>query len=323
MSKITDSFSSANVNYPIKLIKDKVFCNSITTNGFVTPIHLQWIPTNKCNFNCSFCSCRDRDLTMEHDISHARDAIEQFAAIGTESVTITGGGEPTLYKHFDDLIKIFLNNNIEIGLVTNGLKYKNLNYDLLKNMRWLRLSLSDEYGPIEKMIDVLETLNNNLGPIDLSTSYVVTQFNVERISAIIETANRLKLSHVRIVNDILNPMGMRDNCSELFKQHDLSRIIFQPRSEYLPGVKDCWISLAKPIIGADENIYPCCGVQYAIKDTKKDLTDQFSMGSLADIDEIWSEQKRFNGSVCEVCYYTGYNELISRLKAPVKHLKFI
>jgi len=60
------SYSSANI-FPMKIFRNYDLINFILKHKMIIPYHLQFNPTNKCNFNCSFCSCSNRDRELEFD----------------------------------------------------------------------------------------------------------------------------------------------------------------------------------------------------------------------------------------------------------------
>ncbi len=315
------SFSAANAALPIKLIKNTAFAGD-AARGVVRPVHLQWIPTNRCDADCSFCSCSKRDTHQEQNIDRARAAIEIFAGLCARAVTITGGGEPMLYPYIYDLIDIFVKNGIEIGLVTNGRKWRKWDMGALRNLRWLRISISDEYN-FDEFGEQMRTIAGLRG-VDVALSYVITDApNYDKIRTAMNTVNELGLTHIRFVNNIIDPTKTAVDFREIFNDMETDRAIIQPRADFEPGASACLISLCKPIIGADEKIYPCCGVQYAAEEKSLDLTSAFRMGDMADAPDIWRHQWAFDGSKCVRCYYGGYNRILSAMGDPVRHIEFL
>jgi MoaA/NifB/PqqE/SkfB family radical SAM enzyme len=260
---------------------------------------------------------------MEIDMPRSRVAIEQFAELGARAVTITGGGEPMMYSHIGELINCFVKNKIEIGLVTNGINYKTWDYDVLSQIRWLRMSIHDEYD-FWNFDGKIETITKNLSSVDVALSYVVGQTpDNNKINQAMQMTNKYELTHIRYVSDIL-AAAPRDNGSiSIADGVNTSRAIFQPREQYETNNSDCWISLAKPVVAADGHIYPCCGVQYARPGRTRDMNPEFDMGEIKHVFDIWSHQFPFDGSRCEKCYYGGYNRTLAAMRSPVRHTHFI
>ena len=320
---ISDSFSSADAVVPVKLLRNSTFIQG-TQCGVIRPIHIQWMPTNVCDQKCSFCSCSERDKKMSLDIDRSREAIEMFARLGTKAVTITGGGEPMLYPHISALMDTFKKNGIEMGLVTNGLAYSHWDYARLDNLRWLRMSISDEYD-FDGFEEKIKHIKAYLPTVDIALSYVLTKdFSRDKMIMAMRVTNENNLSHIRFVSDILNSdTPMRVDVESILNGLDTSRAIIQQRSKYTQGQRSCNISLAKPVIAADGNIYPCCGVQYAQGGGSRSMTESFSMGTIEDAETIWRTQQPFNGSRCDKCYYGGYNATIGNMIDYVRHEQFI
>ena len=108
MEEIVNSYSSASV-FPIKLLH-----NEIIKDGKIIPIHVQLIPTNKCNLNCKFCSCGDRRKDLELTLEECKKVIDIVSKRGTKSITITGGGEPLLHPDINKIIRYAGKKGIEV-----------------------------------------------------------------------------------------------------------------------------------------------------------------------------------------------------------------
>lgn len=126
-------------------------------DGKGMPIVTHIMPTDVCNFRCSFCSVQYREgdaLTM-HQIT---DYLDKLCVIGLKAVIISGGGNPILYKcpetkaNFNDLIDEIHGRNLQIGCISNGMKMKEypdgrtswvtVKPETLDKLTWLRISLS-------------------------------------------------------------------------------------------------------------------------------------------------------------------------------------
>ncbi len=321
--ELQKSFSSANIDIPVKMFKNRHFAESVQ-RGRIVPLHIQWMPTNKCNANCSFCSCFGRDKKLSLSIEDSRNTIETFAHLGTRAVTITGGGEPMLYPYIYDLFDVFQKNRIEIGLVSNALNITEWELNRMQRFRWVRLSVSDEYT--ETGFQKIAAVAAELESVDMALSYVVTKKpNPSKMRAALTLANERRMSHIRFVFDIRKNVDIKIDTEAVFENMDISRVIFQSRSEYVPGRRDCLLSLAKPLVYADGFIYPCCGTQYATAQAEAagEMLSDFRMGSLGDISDIWRHQWPFDGTRCEKCYYDNYNRFLSMMIDDVKHIDFV
>jgi len=316
------SYSSSNI-YPSKVLKAKELC--VSNFGFIHPIHVQLCPTNICNLNCSFCSCSKREKTQQLSIEELKKTIIDFYKLGTKAVTITGGGEPCCYEELSELLKILSDLRISSGMVSNGLLLEKHKY-YLNLLTWCRVSASDDRD-IDKLINVLQKVIPTVH-IDWAISYVVTaKFNIDKLAKIVQFANLNKLTHVRLVSDLLdldNLVSMESIKIQLEEMGiDDGLVLYQDRSNYVRGNSECRISLLKPVIAPDGFVYPCCGVQYALPDSEGLFPKQMRMCSIKEIPTYFCQQNIFDGSICEKCYYPAYNDVLETLTEHYDHGVFV
>jgi MoaA/NifB/PqqE/SkfB family radical SAM enzyme len=322
MDSKTISFTAAN-SIPVKIFKDVDLVYDLN-NGLIPPIHVQLIPTNRCNLKCSFCSCRKRNMNDELTLDQIETLCENLEIIGCKAATVTGGGEPLIHADISLILDSLCNHGIKVGLVTNGLLLHRLSREDFDKITWCRISCADERS-FDKARDVIEVAVKCGCKVDWAFSYVVGRnFNPENLNKYIAFANEYNFTHVRVVSDLLNLSNVK-NMDEIKPEVtvDDSRVIYQGRKEFDPGQKDCRISLLKPVIGADGFIYPCCGVQYAHFDEDLDNPRSMQMGRMEDIVAIYREQVCFNGVGCYRCYYKNYNDILGQMVGKMEHLEFV
>lgn len=323
---IKASFTAAD-SIPIKVLLDKDVIHNATVHEKLTPVHIQFLPTNRCNLNCNFCSCSERNKNLEINFEHAKRIIDKCKHLGTKSVTITGGGEPLLYSKFDELVDYFWKNDIKIGLVSNGLLLHKAKKDCLKKLTWCRISNGDERKFDDLYQKRLSKIVNIASGVDWAFSHVVSSSaNHDEIRQLINFANKHNFTHVRLVSDLFQPHQIDMDTLKRFllkRGVDDSRVVYQQRKAYKRG-GDCFIGFLKPLIGPDEKVYACCGVQYALEYPSKDLPEELSLGDALDMDRIMERSNiPLNGSICAKCYYTNYNILLKGLLKEVVHKEFI
>lgn len=318
------SYISANA-IPSKVITNGEIMGQVK-NHRLKPIHIQLNPTNKCPLNCSFCSCKNRDKGAEYSWEGLVEAMDVFINQGTKAVTISGGGEPLSYPWINDCIAYLRKHDVEVGLVTNAILFHKLSPKIIPDLTWCRISLSDEN------IRVLRQLSDLLRPgCDWAFSYVLTKkFKEENVFKALEFANDRSFTHVRIVDDILDESQENDNMSDLreaVKTRGLNDdiVVYQGRKQYTKGHKKCLFSLLRPVVDATGLIIPCCGAQYAKNPPSLDFDETMVMGSISDMNEIWSSQTYFDGSVCSKCYYGDYNDMLNMVweHMSLKHKFFV
>lgn len=304
---------------PWKLLQAKEFA---VVEGAIRPIHLQLIPTNRCNGNCSWCSCSEVDRSVELKTDEILEILHYFKARGTKAITITGGGEPTLHQGLLEIVRICRDLNISVGLVTNGLLWaRGINPEYNRLIDWVRVSTigtDRENG----QSDVLRSIAISLPNVSVGASFTVDRNvclglaeSICRVSADIGN-----ITHVRFVQNILDPdVASMDNIERHIIGRALSgKAIFQRRSDYESGAQFCRMPMLKPMVDADGIVYPCCGVQYAseYQDELRKMPARYRMGHWTSYDSF----KPFDGSICRKCYYGNYNRFLEGLTTKVDHL---
>ena len=112
-------------------------------NKLSSPIFVEIDLTNKCNHDCPKCTGFRAEGGLESTIE-TEDAFKILSDIkecGVKSVTFTGGGDPTMHKDFDIIIKKAFDYGLEVGLITNGQSLKLKHFDnLIPACSWIRVS---------------------------------------------------------------------------------------------------------------------------------------------------------------------------------------
>lgn len=301
------SYTAAS-SVPYKLFRNRPLMRAFSL-GHVPLTHLQFAPTNRCNLKCSFCSCDNRTRDLEMPIEESVELAERVAELGCQSVTITGGGEPLLHPRINDIILAFANNDMDVGLVTNGeLILRLCEAELLT---WCRVSASDERA----IPSDLSAFVSAYPQVDWAFSYVLSSNpDIDNLKAHIEFAEEHDFMHVRVVSDILDPDDTAMHYARSLVDSPLA--IWQTRSFHEEGAKVCHVSQLKPQVGPDGMVYPCCGVQYAQESPSLDFS--MAMGHWRDL-----PFDSFDGSQCVRCYYGDYNRAVGAMVGEVAHGTFV
>lgn len=323
IEKVT-SYTSANA-LPIKIFKHPDLMQSMLEQKKIIPIHVQLVPTNRCNLACKYCSFKESDRTLELSKDDLEGIVDMCKELGTKGITITGGGEPLLHPYINELIRSIHNKGMKIGLVSNGKQLDRLEPENINLLTWYRISFDTNRKLDDTFIQNLDRIVEANKTCDLAFSYVVSsKTDGKDLKRLVEYANTHKFSHVRVVEDIFNPgiSSMRE-IKELLGDTNTDLVVFQGKKEHVRGERDCLISLVKPFIGADGYIYPCCGITYAHNDEQKREPASMRMGHWKDLPSIINEQKNYNGTLCDKCYYPEYNAVLKAVKGDIKHEEFI
>lgn len=108
------------------------------------PLSINLDLTSACNFACPHCVDSGIINTGESiDFSVIRSSLETLTRRGLLSVILIGGGEPTLHRDFEDVVRLSKQLGLQVGIVTNGTRLDRVAAvaALFEPKDWLRLSI--------------------------------------------------------------------------------------------------------------------------------------------------------------------------------------
>ena len=86
---------------------------------------------------------------------------------------------------------------------------------------------------------------------------------------------------------------------------------------------DLKVTGSKFCVGAGSILVHNCGSQYSKDPPPGDYDETMCMGIAVDLYEIYQQQRYFDGSQCDRCYYDDYNSLLNQMIEPVEHEEFL
>ena len=330
---------------------EKLFLNSAKTDVILQkkfpdltyPISVEMTLTNACNMNCVYCSdatLRSRQGMKEQiSLEEFKRLFDDLAKGGTKGIVIEGGGEPTMYSHFDEIVDYARAAGLAVGLITNG--SKRLSEETLSKFEWIRVSL-DASTPVEykklKGVDFYEKVIDNIAHYarycqTVGVGYVVTSQNISQIEPLVMRLRELKASYIQ-----LRPVV---DCEELYPHGvDLSYLKVYRTNSFgvqVDGMVDnatsgnhelpCYASSITSVISGDGSVYICGRLN--IYDWLKPI------GNIREksFSEIWNGEERrrqlemildaqFCEKNCPQCRVTKFNVLFNKLYA-IKSTHFI
>lgn len=111
----------------------------------LSPISINLDPTTFCNYACPHCIDGIHLNKGSFEFSQLRDSLQLLIKRGLKSVILIGGGEPTVYRQFPELVKFLKGHGLSIGIVSNGsggeMILKVASY--LRTGDWVRYSLDN------------------------------------------------------------------------------------------------------------------------------------------------------------------------------------
>ncbi len=129
----------------------------------IAPISINLDLTTACNFRCDHCIDWDiLNTKFNHDEQVLKDSLREMNSRGLRSVILIGGGEPTVYPGFSDMVRFIKELDMQVAVVSNGSGNRKIMEvaDCLDERDWVRLSLDS--GTNDTFIRMHNPVNKKL-----------------------------------------------------------------------------------------------------------------------------------------------------------------
>lgn len=347
----------------LKLFAHTEKINAIRKGERTAPLYVRIKPTNFCNQGCEYCHYSSgKYLELEGQESKnmipwdiMQEVINDFNEIGVKAITFSGGGEPLMYSHIIDTMKLVVDKGIDLSIITNGSLLTGQRADLLTYAKWVRISLdsarSETYSRIRKVpLKALEEIYSNIGNFaknkhkncELGINFVISHENSNEIYEAAEKLKALGVNHIKFAARITTDVGVyhapiKDKVVEQihqvteqlvgdgFKIINLYEDDFKLSSCFIRPYKRCVIKEVVCVIAADCKVYNCHDKAYLKNGIVGDLKEKT-------FNKIWFDPetiKRANEfdaheECCHHCVYDNRNILLNTfLSLDENHINFI
>jgi MoaA/NifB/PqqE/SkfB family radical SAM enzyme len=327
------------------------------------PVHIRIKPTNVCSHNCWYCAYRSDGLQLGMNMKEAdfiprqkmMEIIDDIIDMGVKAVTFSGGGDPFCYPYLYDAAIRLSKSPVKFAALTNGSLLKGRMAALFAaKAEWVRISMDGwddrsysryrkvPVGEFTKIVKNIRAFRRYGGSCYLGVSIIVGRGNASHIYGLIRSLKRTGANSIKIAPCIVSNDGMGNNLyhkpifdkvkAEIRKA--VKRLsgpsfeIFDAYHGQLESFKKdyrwCPYLQILPVIGADQNIYPCQDKAYNLKEGL--------VGSIKDrtFKDFWfSDKNKFfkidPGKVCNHhCVANSKNRMIiDYLNADRRHLEFV
>jgi sulfatase maturation enzyme AslB (radical SAM superfamily) len=188
---------------------------------------VNWCLGNICNFECSYCPSGLHDGSKHwpnpETIRNFILRVKESHPTKTLYFEFTGG-EVTLYKHFIDICKFCAEQNVKVGLISNG----------SRTLRWWEenkhyfdhvcLSYHPEFADDKHFIDVAKLLH------DIVRTHVNIMMSPEKFDHCYAVANKIK--NIGNMSMALQPL-IHDFGDTLYDYNDFQKKIFDKQHELI------------------------------------------------------------------------------------------
>lgn len=156
----------------------EIFGPTFQGEGMVIGQKTMFVRTAGCDYSCSWCDSSftwdgsGKNLIKQMEAEEIWTELRNLGGEGFSFVTISGGN-PALLKNLDELISILKENNIKIGLETQGSRWQDWFYDIDE----LTISPKPPSSNMDTDFTILDEMVNNLKNQNISLKVVI--FNDE------------------------------------------------------------------------------------------------------------------------------------------------
>lgn len=284
-------------------------------------------------------------------LEKALEIVNDCGDMGVQAVQFTGGGEPTLHKGFEQVVRRVLDRGMEFALVSNGVRITPELAKLIVRASWVRISLDaateETYTAVRRVHKshwqkALAAVGNLRAARDaqktdcvIGVGFVVTPDNWHEVRQAAMLAEDLGADNIRISAQFSNEderlfasfhsdaATMCKAAEELSDEHFTVYNRFGDRLEDLrlkqPEDKLCGYQFFTTYIGADLQVYRCCGYAYNDRGHIGDLRNQ-------SFKDFWLSQARlddqlnFDARGCERCQFRRINSALAYALQPSPQL---
>lgn len=309
--------------------------NSYREKSGRTIISTHISPEGSCNLKCSYCSVSKRERVNRIELDVVKNYVLALKTRGLKAVILTGGGEPTLYPYFNELVKwLKKEQGLSVALITNGTNTHLVEDDVWKMFSWVRVSLNffEDYQEKIKFPDI----NGILG-----ASMVYVGQSLEEMRQLSEFVDKEKVRYVRVLPNCLLAQ------EELIKEHQKIQVMLdeledkrffqQFKLHGLPCSEVCHQAYFRPYLSEVDGgiVFPCDSL--VLNDEQMHFNKQYAICTPDEILDFldYKIEMQFNAKkMCTGCVFTEniklleqwYNEGINRFeefKEVLVHEEFV
>lgn len=309
-------------------------------------------PEGSCNLKCPYCSVTYRKNTNRIKLEVIKDYVLKLKSRGLKAVILTGGGEPTLYKHFNELVRWLKDQNLSIALITNGTNSELVDDDVWKLFSWIRVSINLFSGWESRINIPIKFLSQDciLGMSHVFTvehEKIETTETLEYFNKISTLADKLNAKYIRVLPNCLleqeTLIRVHKGLDKLFTQLKDTRFFHQYKFHEAPKSSVCHQSYFRPYLseepfwktGEPGTVYPCDSV--VLNNSVTYFEQKYQLCSANDVLDYIDKKinhKFIACNDCKGCVFTNninaiddfINNKIDRFSeftSPIQHEEFI
>jgi organic radical activating enzyme len=286
-------------------------------------------PEGACNLKCPYCSVTHRKVHNRIDLDTIFKYVDDLMGLGLKAVILTGGGEPTIYPHFNKLVRGLKSRGLSVALITNGTQSRRVDPDVWGMFSWIRFSINMFKG-WDDSIKIPNHLTNDNCVI--GSSFVFTQkhekaesIDVDLLKRVAAVARRSDARYVRLLPNCLLPqkslIGSHDLLEELLQFVDDKIFFHQHKLHGSPNCSKCHQSHFRPYLsevphgdtGIPGSVYPCDSV--VLNNEYAEFVERYQLCAPGDVLKYMNgeiKQKFDAKEHCTGCVFTDTVNMLDR-----------
>jgi organic radical activating enzyme len=324
------------------------------SNQSKTIISTHISPEGACNLKCPYCSVTYRDTHNRIELDRIKEYVTILKNYGLRAVILTGGGEPTLYRQFNELVLWLKAQDLSIGLITNGTQTDKISKAVIKCFSWVRVSVNIFDGWQEKIRFPYHDVSDDcvIGCSMVYTGEHEKSQNdqhdwLDLFRHVSSVADNCGATYVRVLPNCL----LEQN--QLLIQHEMlnkiigeigdSRFFQQYKIHKTPGISTCNQAYFRPYLseeswhgdGTAGTVYPCDSV--VLNQATAHFSKKFQICKPEDIGAFLEKRLNMNfepKEACSGCVFADNVEMLEEWKHgtvdrfhefpdPLKHEEFV
>lgn len=310
------------------------------------PVTIEVHPSYPCNYDCKWCIDKTlKEIGINKDSKSMMseenvDEVIKFAVDqGVKGIIISGGGEPTLNKNTKKLVKKAAENDIVIGMFTNGSMLNDDNIPLyVENLSFLRFSFDDfnaenyskTKGVPKRFYDrVIHNIKKctrhkklNQCECRIGIDFILTPTNIDKMVDIYHESKNLGVDYLQFCDCVIIGYEFTQRRKDLIKSglkkvmywknlelNPTMDVVYEPiqMENYIP-CNECKVTDYIVQVGADGGVRPC---------PHSARRDDWIYGNINDdsFKKIWENRKPIEDEYTyENCRFRKQNEILYGLE---------
>lgn len=305
------------------------------TGNSVVCTHIS--PEGACNLKCPYCSVTYRDTHSRIDLDVIKDYVTKLKSRGLKAVILTGGGEPTSYKYFNELVQWLKHEQeLSVALITNGTLAKRIKPETWGAFSWIRVSINLFNDWENRIGNNFET--EHLDPNCIvgcsmvytveheSTSEIMTD-RIQMFEKVSKIADRLGAKYIRLLPNCLleqkHLLAQHRSLDNTLKQLKDDRFFHQYKIHGAPQSSVCHQAYFRPYLseephhetGKPGTVYPCDSV--VLNDGYEHFAKEYQLCSPEDILDFLDGKIKAQFDPrdrCKGCVFTENVNMLEKFK---------